>query len=65
MAFSGAFVKPFRPAFDAGLAAAGNGLLTGGLSSLDWDVKVFRTGGWSKVVTSGNAQIAWTPTRAV
>lgn len=26
MAFSGAFVKPFRPAFDAGLAA-GNGLL--------------------------------------
>lgn len=28
MAFSGAFVKPFRPAFDAGLAAAaGNGLL--------------------------------------
>ncbi len=27
MAFSGAFIKPFRPAFDAGLAAAGNGLL--------------------------------------
>lgn len=27
MAFSGAFVKPFQPAFDAGLAAAGNGLL--------------------------------------
>lgn len=26
MAFSGAFVIPFRPAFDAGLAA-GNGLL--------------------------------------
>lgn len=47
------------------VSAAAMAMLTGGLSSLDWDLKVFRTGGWSKVVTSGNAQIAWTPTRAV
>lgn len=47
------------------ISAAALALLTGGLSSLDWDLKVFKTGGWSKVVTSGAAEIAWTPTRAV
>lgn len=40
-------------------------LLTGGLSDLDWDLKVFVTGGTSTLLTSDKAAIVWTPTRAV